>query len=106
MVEFQSVSDFFRSHQNDIFRFWVYRKVYTPYEQQQAFMDESMFEDSSANYGFVIECVPLGNGDFLVGFQTVADPDEIGVQSYNGLVEYYKLSEIRMGLYQPTTEEE
>lgn len=106
MAEFQSVFDFFRAHQNDIFRFWVYRKVYTPYERQKAFMDESMFEDTGANYGFIVECASMGNDDFLVGFRTVADPDEIGVQSYNGPIEYYRLSEIRMGLYQPATEEE
>lgn len=106
MLEFSSLHDFFYTHQDDIFMFWVYRKVYTPYEQQQAFMDESVFEDNNSNFGFAVECISLGNGDFLIGFRTVADPDEIGVQSYNGPIEYYRLSEIRLSLYQPTTEEE
>lgn len=106
MLEFVSVPDFLETHQDDIFSFWVYRKVYTPYEQQNAFMDESVFEDTHANFGFVVECASLQNGDFLLGFKTVADPDERDAQKYNGPVEYYRLSEIRMSLYQPTTEEE
>lgn len=106
MLDFLSLPDFLDAHQDDIFRFWVYRKVYTPYEQQKAFSDESVFEDTYAIFGFVAECISLGNGDFLLGFRTVADPDEENVQAYNGPIEYYKLSEIRMGLYQPTTEEE
>ena len=106
MTEFPSLPSFFSAHENDIFQFWVYRKVYTPYEQQRAFSDESMFEDQCANYGFAVECTALGNGDFLIGFRTVADPDETEVESYNGPIEYYKLSEIRMSLYKPITREE
>lgn len=106
MLEFPSIPDFLEAHQDDIFMFWVYRRVYTPYEQQQAFMDESVFEDSHANFGFAAECISLGGGDFLIGFRTVADPDEIGAQNYKTPIDYYKLSEIRMTLYQPTTEEE
>ena len=26
-------------------RFWIYRRMFTPYEQQEAFTDESVFED-------------------------------------------------------------
>lgn len=106
MLDFQSMPDFLLAHQDDIFRFWVYRKLYTPYEQQRAFTDESVFDDIHANFGFVVECISLGNGDFLLGFRTVADPDELGVQEYNGPIEYYRLNEIRMSLYQPQIEEE
>lgn len=106
MLEFVSVPDFLMAHEDDIFEFWVYRKVYTPYEQQQAFLDESVYEDTSAIFGFIAECTSLGAGDFLLGFRIIADPDEDNVQSYRGPIEYYKLSEIRMKLYQPPTEEE
>lgn len=106
MLEFTSFPDFLEVHQDDIFMFWVYRRIYTPYEQQKAFMDESVYEEIQAKFGFIAECVSLGGADFLLGFRTVADPDEIDVQSYSGPIEYYKLSEIRLRLYQPTTEEE
>jgi len=106
MIEFPSLPDFFDTHQDDIFMFWVYRKVYTPYEQKRAFTDESVFEDTQAHFGFVIECISLGGGDFLLGFKTVADPDEEDVRSYNTPIEYYRLSEIRIGLYQPENKEE
>lgn len=106
MIEFKSIPDFFQAHKGDIFRFWVYRRVYTPYEQQQAFMDESVFEDTHAIHGIVVECAPLGASDFLLGFLVVPDPDEERLQEYRGPIEYYKLSEIRINLYQQTTEEE
>lgn len=106
MVEFPSLPDFFDAHQGDIFMYWVYRKIYTPYEQKNAFSDESMFEDMRAHFGFVIECISVGGGDFLLGFKTVADPAEEDVQLYNTPIEYYRLSEIRISLYQPEKEEE
>lgn len=106
MTEFASLPGFLNTHQDDIFMFWVYRRVYTPYEQQRAFTDESVFEDTQALFGFITECVSLGNGDFMLGFRSVADPEEENVKAYNGPIEYYRLSEIRMRLYQSTTGEE
>ena len=78
-----------------VFRFWVYRRLFTPYEQQQAFIDETQFEDSHAQLGIIKEAIDLGNGDWLLGFQIV---DDDGV-SYGG-IEYYKLSEIRLSYYE------
>jgi len=104
MLEFPSLPDFFYTHQDDIFVFWVYRKVYTPYEQQKAFTDESIFESTYANYGHVVECVSLGGDNYLLGFRVVVDPEESMTQFFDGIT-YYKLGDIRLELYQPTQKE-
>lgn len=73
-----------------IFRYQVYRKIYTPYEQQNASMLESQFESVKYNYGYIENIVPLGGGDWLIGFRDIY----CGIES--GIIRYYRLSEIRL----------
>lgn len=97
MEYFSDMLAFVKAHENDLFMCWVYRKLFTPYEQQQAFMDESVFEDSHATLCYIRECVQLENGDFLIGLQSTDDPRDFpNPKLYN--VEYYKLSEVRLSL--------
>lgn len=86
---------FIKAHKGKIFHYWIYRRVFTPYEQKECFIDESVFEDTHANSGIIMECIPLGNGDFLLGFQPVDDSDLYNITAFD-FVEYYKLSEIRL----------
>ena len=75
-----------------IYRFYVYKKAFTPYEVENKFTDESRFEDSHYTYGMIRESVELPDGDVLLGIQELYDelPDEIEN------IGYYKLSEIRL----------
>ena len=73
-----------------IYRFWVYRKMFTPYEQQNAFMDESEYEDIRASFGIIQEAIDLGNGDWLLGFAVIFDGE------LSGGISYYRLNEIRL----------
>ena len=87
-----------------VFRYWVYKRMFTPLEQEQKYMDQCEFEDSYCKEGIIRECVELPDGDFLLGFQNVPDDDDYNddVELY---IEYYKLSEIRLA-YHPTNREE
>lgn len=96
---------FIKAHESEIFRYWIYRRVFTPYEQKECFMDESIFEDTHASTGIIRECIPLGNGDFLLGFQSVDDCDPCNVTVFDS-IEYYKLSEIRLNRPIENNEEE
>lgn len=96
---------FLTAHKDDIFRYWVYRRMFTPYEQKECFQDESVFEDVYAEVGVVKECIPIGNGDFLIGFQAADDSDPYNVTVFD-FIEYYKLSEIRLNLNLKNKEEE
>ena len=74
-----------------LFRFVVYRRFYTPYEQEQKFSDESFYEDTHFTFGYIKELINLENGDYLIGFE-LADDDGTSFDT----VEYYRLSEIRL----------
>lgn len=77
-----------------IFRYWVYKRMYTPYEQEQKFIDEGVFEDSYCKFGVITECIQLPDNDLLIGFRDVIECGDCS-ELTNG-ISYYKLSEIRM----------
>lgn len=76
--------------QDRLFRLLVYKRMFTPYEQENKFMDESEYEDTHYKFVYIREVIDLGNGDYLLGVQEKYD-DAI----FDGL-EYYRLSEIRL----------
>lgn len=77
-----------------IFRFVVYKKLFTPYEQDKKFMDESQFEDTHFRFAFIEEAVELGNGEWLLGFREIID----GEICSN--IDYYKLSDIQLSYFE------
>lgn len=94
-TEYESFGQFMRRHWNDLFRYWVYRRGFTPYEQDHKFSDESMYEDTLCNVAYIRECIQLPDGDILVGF---LDEDATDTER-TSYVQYCKLSEIRLELY-------
>ena len=50
-VSYESLADFIRENPNRIYRYWIYRHGYTPYEQKQCYSDESLFEETRARLG-------------------------------------------------------
>ena len=83
------------SNYNDrIYRFVVYKKLFTPYEQERKFSDESQFEDTHYRFGFIAEVIELGNGEWLLGFREVV---ECNVCDY---ISYFKLSDIQLSYFE------
>ena len=74
-----------------VFRMWVFKKMFTPYEQDEKFSDESVYVDDTCKCVMIKEMIELPDGDLLIGFQD-ADSDNL-------YLEYYKLSEIRLDYY-------
>ena len=66
--------------------------MFTPYEQQRAFEDETIFEDDYYTLAKITEAIDLGKGEWLLGFTSV-DRDTLRINQYT---EYYKLSEIKL----------
>lgn len=79
-----------------VFRMWVFKKMFTPYEQDEKFSDESVYVDDTCKFVMIKEIIELADGDYLIGFQD-ADSD-------NEYLEYFKLSEIRLD-YRPEDKE-
>ena len=79
-----------------VFRMWVFKKMFTPYEQDEKFSDESVYVDDTCKFVMIKEIIELADGDYLIGFQD-ADSDNL-------YLEYFKLSEIRLD-YRPEDKE-
>lgn len=80
-------------NEGKIFRYVIYRRMFTPYEQEQAFTDESQYEDTHFTFGFIEEAIELGGGEWLLGFRKVYDGEVYDE------IEYCRLSEIRLSCF-------
>lgn len=90
-----------------IFRYWVYRRMFTPLETEKKYIDQDYFEDSYCKHGVMKECIKLADNDYLIGFQDII-VDDRSITYLDG-ISYYKLSEIRLAfsyIDQPTDEKE
>lgn len=81
------------------FRLLVYKRMFTPYEQQKAFMDESEFTDTHYSCGYIEEAIDLGGGEWLLGFRMIYGmPDES--EDTDAVLEYHKLSDIKLSYFE------
>lgn len=76
-----------------IYRFVVYKKLFTPYEQEQKFVDESQFEDTHYRFGLIEEAIDLGHGEWMIGLREVCDGECLG------FISYFKLSDIQLSYF-------
>ena len=89
------VNKFLEDMKDKVLTMWEHRKIYTPYEQQKAFSDESQFISSTGIDVVIENAYPLGNGDLLL---ILADAEERKFKYYR------RLSDIQLNEY-PTPEE-
>lgn len=104
MTVYDDFKQFFEQNPNRIFRYWVYRRMYTPYEQKQSYMDESFFEQSQASFGVVREVFPLPDGDLFLGIADIAE-DASEVSDANRQMTYHRLSDLQL-MYMPQDSQE
>ena len=100
MTDYPNFIDFAMANENLPFRFWVYRRMYTPLEQDKKYMDESYYEDTYCKIAYIREVIILPDNDILLGFEDAefaGDTDEEGRS--DTAIWYYKLSEIRLERY-------
>ena len=76
-----------------IYRFVVYKKLFTPYEQEQKFSDESQFEDTHYRFGFIEEAIELGHGEWLLGLREIIDGEVYDIN-------YFRLSDIQLSYFE------
>lgn len=98
LTAYNSFVEFILRNQDRVFRYWIYKKLFTPYEQQERFSDESQYESCYANFGVVREVIPLPDHDFLLGIAQVFE-SKSDLQENHAHIDYYKLSEIRLSYY-------
>lgn len=90
-------------NEEKIFRIYRRKDVFTPYEQEKKFMDETVWECVSES-AKIVEAIELPNKDTLLGFRNIWNEDVRDdnntlidtklVQS--SFIDYYPLSEIQL----------
>lgn len=84
------------------YRYWIYKRMFTPQEQAEKWSDQCIFEDEHCNYGIIKEAIELPDGDILLGF---INPDTEEDSVAYGYIDYHKLSEIALAYYPLDMEE-
>jgi hypothetical protein len=84
-----------------VFRFLVYRRMFTPYEEEHKFIDDTEFADTHYAFAKIVDMVPLGRDDWLLEMRIL---DEEGRDC--GRIEYWRLSEIRLCRFDIDNEEQ
>lgn len=98
-MQYNSFADYLKSlPPNTIFRLWEYKRMFTPYEQAEKFMDESVYVNTECDHIRILDVINLPDGDLLLA-TTYAYGD-------GAYISYYKLSEISLGKSEKDMEEE
>lgn len=98
-MQYNSFADYLKSlPPNTIFRLWEYKRMFTPYEQAEKFMDESVYVNTECDHIRILDVINLPDGDLLL-----ATTYAYGDGTY---ISYYKLSEISLGRSEKDMEEE
>lgn len=87
-MQIATLQDFLNKYKDKPIRFWIYKRMFTPYEIDRKNEFECEFTDSVCISGYIRDCFVLPDNDVLLGLSMDANND--------GYVEYYKLSEIRL----------
>lgn len=82
-----------------IYRYWAYKRMFTPEEIDKKWSDQSCFENVECYYGVIKEAIELPDGDILLGFIDPVDDDYA-----EKTICYYKLSQIELS-YVPEDQE-
>lgn len=101
---YSSFQEFLAKNCDRIFRFWVYKRIFTPLEMEKKYMDQGEYEDSHCHSGIIREAIVLPDNDILLGFYIMGN-DTVDEEDPYQHLEYYKLSEIRMN-YSPVDMED
>ena len=98
-MQYNSFAEYLKSLPPDtIFRLWQYKRMFTPYEQDEKFMDESQYVNDECDHIHILDVITLPDGDLLL-----ATTYAYGDGKY---ISYYKLSEISLGKSERDMEEE
>lgn len=98
-MQYNSFTGYLKSLPPDtIFRLWQYKRMFTPYEQDEKFLDESQYVNDECDFVKILDTINLPDGDLLL-----ATTYAYGDGKY---ISYYKLSEISLGKSKRDMEEE
>ena len=97
-MTYNSFGDYLKSlPPNTIFRLWEYKRMFTPYEQAEQFIDQSIYKNEVCDYIIIKDVINLPDGDLLLAVSDECD---------SGIIDYYRLSDITLSKVDSDMEEE
>lgn len=87
-----------------IFRMYIFKRMFTPYEREKAYMDETVYTSSEPKFVKIREVIELPDKDVLLGYQEIFCWDDL--DEGNPRIDYKKLSEIELSYYPADMKEE
>lgn len=90
------IETWFLDHDSRIFRFLVYKKMFTPHEQKMAYMDESEYVSNRYTIAKLHEAIDLGSGNWLLGFWINFDDPE----NTDKIIEYHRFDDIKLSYFE------
>ena len=90
-MTYSDMSTFIHDFEDKAIRYWVKKSVFTPFEMDKKFSDQSTYECDIASIGFIKLAVDLGCGDYLLGIRPFYND---GGEQDEDLF-FFRLSEIR-----------
>lgn len=96
------IQTYVRNNQDTIYRLWKYKKIFTPYEINCRFKDESIYEEDVCTFAKIEEVIYLPN-DILIKFRVmfenfVCDDEEKNFMD-SGFYIFERLSDIKLSEY-------
>ena len=77
---------FIKKYKNVLFRYWLRKRMWTPYDIERKDPCQGEYGDEECSYGYIVEVVDLGY-DWLIGISPDLAADYI---------EYFKLNDIEL----------
>ena len=97
-MTYNSFGDYLKSLPPDtIFRVWEKKFVFTPYEQENKFVDQSVYENETCEFVTIKDVINLPDGDLLLAAEDI---------ECKGHTDYFKLSGIAIAKRDKDMEEE
>ena len=85
-MTYNSFGEYLKSLPSDtVFRLWEYKRIFTPYEEENKFIDQCEFKNKYCSYVKILDTINLPNGDIM-----------LAAQSDDDYIDYYRLSEIKL----------
>ena len=102
-LEITNIGTWLHDEGDYIYRFLVYKKVWTPYELDKKFSDESEYEESGYyNFAKIVNIIEIPN-DILIEFE-IFYPNDEEIYESSGRHEFHKLSDIKLIRYDSDNE--
>lgn len=96
------IQTYVRNNQDTIYRLWKYKKMFTPYEINGRFEDESVYEEDVCTFVKIQEVICLPN-DILIKFRVMFENfvcDDVEKNFIDsGLYIFERLSDIKLSEY-------